>query len=504
MSAIITEKFRMSNATIFKDDFANTAASYYMFLGKSHPWSSLDATAASDSAPPTAIDDVTSEFYYYDDMLAAKKLGSSDVSFVIPRRNWTNGATFDMYEHDISTSNTTTSGATNIYNSTFYFTTSQFRVYKVLDNAQGAAMTSGNEPSSETNVPFEHQGYILQYMYTISASDADKFLTNDFMPVATNTNVAGAATDGAIVSLRVTNTGTGLTNGSNYYVPVRGDGSGAVVRITVAGGVIQHFGLTAGTDTTVSAKGSGYTYGTISLAHIYNSEANALTDNKSTGVVSMGTIGSAAIEAIYQPKGGHGSNAPNELGGHYVMINTTFSNSDAGDVTEANDFRRVGLLKNPYAFGTTSGTTYFTGATARQTKVIKFQSGSLNESWQADEQMTQQTTGAIGRVVEYDASNDVLYYLQERFTNHGTNNDGKYIAFSTTALIEGGTTAGQGIADASADSPVTINGQSISFTNGYANPELQPDSGDVIYIENRKPITRVNDQTEDIKIIVEF
>ena len=30
------------------------------------------------------------------------------------------------------------------------------------------------------------------------------------------------------------------------------------------------------------------------------------------------------------------------------------------------------------------------------------------------------------------------------------------------------------------------------------------DSGDIIYLENRKPIQRDSDQTEDIKIIVEF
>ena len=37
-----------------------------------------------------------------------------------------------------------------------------------------------------------------------------------------------------------------------------------------------------------------------------------------------------------------------------------------------------------------------------------------------------------------------------------------------------------------------------------ANPELQPDSGDIIYRETRKPISRATDQTEDIKVIVEF
>jgi hypothetical protein len=62
-----------------------------------------------------------------------------------------------------------------------------------------------------------------------------------------------------------------------------------------------------------------------------------------------------------------------------------------------------------------------------------------------------------------------------------------------------------GTPDASADSAVTLaNSNTITFTDGYANPELEPDSGNVIYIENRAPITRATDQTEDIKIVVEF
>ena len=44
------------------------------------------------------------------------------------------------------------------------------------------------------------------------------------------------------------------------------------------------------------------------------------------------------------------------------MLNTTFSNADTQDVTESNDFRRVGILKNPYAFGTTSGNTLAFGS----------------------------------------------------------------------------------------------------------------------------------------------
>ena len=47
-------------------------------------------------------------------------------------------------------------------------------------------------------------------------------------------------------------------------------------------------------------------------------------------------------------------------------------------------------------------------------------------------------------------------------------------------------------------------GSTLTFTSGYANPELEADSGHILYVENRRPISRASDQTEDIKIVVEF
>ena len=34
--------------------------------------------------------------------------------------------------------------------------------------------------------------------------------------------------------------------------------------------------------------------------------------------------------------------------------------------------------------------------------------------------------------------------------------------------------------------------------------ELQPYSGSIMYVENRSPVARASDQTEDIKLIIEF
>tara|TARA_Y100000780_G_C13487631_1_gene340970 strand:- start:215 stop:664 length:450 start_codon:yes stop_codon:yes gene_type:complete len=147
--------------------------------------------------------------------------------------------------------------------------TSDYRVYKVLDNNAGTAY-SGSEPTSTSSAPFALGGYVLQYMYSLTSSEVEKFLTTDFMPVSTDTTVSAAASDGAIDSLSIT-AGSGYTDGT-YYAAVYGDGtsagtsSGAIVRITISSGGIVSFGLTAGTDTTLHAAGTGYTYGTVNLA----------------------------------------------------------------------------------------------------------------------------------------------------------------------------------------------------------------------------------------------
>ena len=114
MVAIVTEKFRIHNANQFKESFSEAAAStYYMLIGKPTAFDS-DTSGGSDTSPPTPVDDVGSEFYVWDSSIGAKKISSTDVSNVIARRNWANDTTFDMYEHDISSTNTTTSGASNI------------------------------------------------------------------------------------------------------------------------------------------------------------------------------------------------------------------------------------------------------------------------------------------------------------------------------------------------------------------------------------------------------
>ena len=498
MSAIITEKFRQHNANQFVESFTEASAStYYLFLGKATAFSST-TTGGSDSAPPTPADSPEDEFRAWDSMLGAKLITSSDIKYAAPRRNWANGTVYDMYRHDYTASNTSTSGSSNLYDSTFYFVTSAYRVYKVLDNNAGTAF-SGSEPTSESSSPFEAGGYVLKYMFTISTSDFAKYGTTDFIPVTTDSTVSAAATDGAIESLSIT-AGSGYTDGT-YYAAVYGDGSsqgtssGAIVRITVSSGAIVSFGLTAGTDTTIHAAGSGYTFGYVNLGSDYIFSDSSLSSSSTLGSGSGG-----AIEVIISPDDGHGNNAVTELGAHYVMSAITLTQAEGDDFTTGNDFRSVGLVVDPTNYGTS---TVGTATTRRQTYVVKLDTSS--GTFDADEVITQASTGAVGKVVEWDSTLSLLYYQQESFKGFGTNSTtGGYVAFSGTNQITGGTSGATGTTTGTTETVTLANSNTLTLTSGYANPELQPDSGDIIYLENRKPIQRASDQTEDIKIIIEF
>ena len=499
MSAIITEKFRRHQATQFYESFSETASNkYYLMIGKTTPFTAA-TSGGTDETPATPADDVTTEYYAWDHAIALKNVASTDVNFAVPRRDWANSTVYDMYEHNISSSNLTTSGASTLYQSTFFFRTSDNRIYKVLDNNAGAAY-SGAEPTSTSTSPFELGGYTLKYMYTISASDQTKYLTTDFMSVTTDSTVAAAATDGKIEGLVVT-AGSSYTDGT-YYAAVYGDGtsagtsSGAIVSIVVSSGSIAVFGLAAGTDTTVYDGGAGYTYGTVNLGSSYTFSDAALTSAS-----SMGSGSSGVVSVIISPKNGHGYNAVDELGGHYVMMRATLTGAENDDVLAGNDFRTISIVTDPTTYGTS---TVASAETYRQVYALKLT--SVSGTFTADEKITQATTAAIGKVVEWDSSLNILYYQQERFADYGTNSTtGAYVAFSGAYVVTGASSTAVGTPDAAADSAVTLaGGQSLTFTNGYANPELQPDSGNIVYQENRRPIGRATDQTEDIKIIVEF
>ena len=505
MPAIITEKFRQSNATAFSNDIS--ASKYYMFIGKSQPWTSEGS--ASDSEPPTPIDSVAPESYYWDDMLASKLISSK--SFVVPRRDWSATTAFDMYRHDIgatttanydTTKTTSSSGATNLYDSTFYFKTSAHNVYKVLFNGDqlqtGASPIGGSEPTGTNAAPFFHgnAGYFLKYMYTMSTSDVQNYLTTDFMPVNSATqNPADSNNIRGVFVFLVTHGGAGYPDGT-YYTNLRGDGTGGIAKLVVSSNTIAVFGNTT---SNMQTYGSGYSFASFDLSvnNIFLDTGASTTPISGATETAWNAVSGndiARIKPIIDPAGSHGSNDTEELGGHYVMLQSKFEPAD-GDATQVNDFRRVGIVKDPKTAG---GGSAFTASTARNTNAVLL-TGTISTNFQVDEKIDQATTNASGRVVEWDATNKILYYVQEKYSTYGLDPSSNLTAFSGANAITGATSTASYTPSTSTS---TVSG--VSFTSGYAVPEMQRDSGEIVYVENRRAISRASDQTEDIKIVVEF
>ena len=485
MAAIITNKFRINNAEQFVESFSESAATtYYLFIGRAHSWAT-DADVqgnsineGTDASPPTPNDDVTSEFYNYDDMIGAKLISSSDVSHVIPRRNWTTGTTYDMYEHNISSSNAANSGATNLFDSTYFVMNSSNAVYKVIENDGATASTV--EPTSTSNSIFEtSDGYRWKYMYSLTSAETLNFMSTDFIHVSTDSTVSAAAVDGALDTILVVSGGSSFNTSSGSTIsaiPIRGDGSGGIASVTISSGAI--------TAATVTTAGSGYTF-----AYIRDADIIAATNAGGAGSGSN-------LNVIIPPKGGHGSNAVKELGGFFVMLNKSLVGVEGtSDIGVGNDFRRIGLVRDPTNFGTS---TVASATTRRQLYAIKF--GSVSGTFTADEEINQASTGAVGKVVEFDSTNLILYYYQTRFPDVGTDSNGNLTAFSGANAITGQSSSASATPDTSNSN--TVNG--VEFSSGYANPELAYDSGDIIYVEERSPITRASDQTENVKLIIEF
>jgi len=517
MSAIITDQIRILNASNFVAGVTNSSNSYYSFIGLTNP---ADYQTDWDENPPSPKDNFNQESDYWDTMVALKKINSSDVKQVVPKRVWSSGTTYDMYRHDYSRSNTAVvSGSTSLYLANYFVMNSDFRVYICLQNGIGPDNTSGrpslDEPTFTDLEPrsagTSGDGYIWKYLYTIKPSDVAKFESTDYMPVpsdwATSTDnsaVRDNAVDGSIKIVTVTNKGVGLGTANSIYtsVPIKGDGSGAQCTIVIDGN--QQV-----SSVTVSNQGSGYTYGNVDLV---------------AGGVPTGTT-RPTFNVIIPPQGGHGYDIYRELGAYNVLLYSRIENDNTNpDFITGNQIARVGVVENPQQFGSTTLLSADKASAVGALKLVG--AGYSTATFTADSYFTQTVstgTTAVGRVVSYNQTTGVLKYWQDRslagFNTVGTAQTQPTYGFDLTEFTASPGTGGSlsitptvGV-DLNIDSNFTgistvINNRTYylgqTFTSGIANPEVKKHSGSIIYVDNRPSITRSSNQKEDIKVILQF
>ena len=568
MAAIISEKFRIFNAKQFLESLSEASATnMYFFVGRPQKWyayleiynvsgtfqvgetvtggglsgtvqevhpnslllavtnatsapasgstmtggtSSATAKAstyryATEDAPPAPIDNQIEKAAVYDDIVAAKRITSTFARLVAPRYNWSlsTNPKFDMYRPNYSPTPggggaigvQTALGSSALSGSKYYVMNSNYEVFKCLYNGQTPANPTGINATYEPKTsPTAGQGtyanglftesatgYIWKYMYTLSTADVIAFLSSDFLPMGT---YAGpAAVDGAVHIAVIKDGGANMPTSGTVYVGVDGDGTGAIVKITTsAGGAISSVEM--------QAAGTGYTYGNVRLVN-----GNVYSDVGLSNAVTIAANATGAVEVIMSPEGGHGADLAAEFFAKRVMTNIRLTYAEgSGDFPVDNDFRRIGIIQDPFNYGTT---TVASASTLRGTAALKL-TGSGD--YTIDEEITLNVTGgtAKGRVVSWDSTNGILKYFQSPDLH---THNGKVLAFDHASNnVTGATSSTARPIDANQDTALA----DISFTDGKANPEIAPNSGDIVYIENRRQITRAADQIEDIKLVIEF
>ena len=270
--------------------------------------------------------------------------------------------------------------------------------------------------------------------------------------------------------------------------------------------------------------GSGYTYGSIAVGTgvpVGTVLPSGATSIEATGLFSdagltvpetVTATDTPSIQPVLSPQGGHGSDFEMELNSKRVMTNIrlTFI-ENAGDFPVDNDFRRIGIIKDPYEFGTT---TFATADTLNGLKAIKITNATGD--YIPDETIVQTVAGgtAAGTVVSWtlDAGSPsptpstpgsgVLKYFQTAASVHldgGVVRDFESDAANTVDGLQSGSAG-------NVETGLANGTQLVGsiFNGGLATPEIENNSGDLVYIENRRLITRAADQIEDIKLVIEF
>ena len=516
MAAIVTDQFRILNASNFVDNVTDSNNSYYVFVGLSNPTTSGFGRATDfNTDTPSPTDNVNYMNFVGDNMSFGKKVTSDNVRRLVRKISWTRGTKYEMYRHDYSLSNRSPiTGSTRLYDANYYVMNTDYKVYICIDNGSSGISTTGNasldEPTFTDLEPSKAgtsgDGYLWKYLFTVSPSDIIKFDSTDFISVSNNWS---SSTDSQIVAVRdngdsdvnnnqikkvyIDNQGTGYANGTGQEVAILGDGEGGKVVVDVVNGKV--------TNAVVSAGGKGYTYGMVDLGAIGNTSAST----------------KASLIPIIPPSKGHGSDIYKELGSDRVLVFARFDTSTTNDFPVNTSFSQIGILKNPTSIGSTST---FTDPTFSSVGALKFSTTTGTPT--IGNSVTQVVTGgtAKGFVAAYDVDTKVLKFVQDRSNvlNQTSFDTTDYVGVSTFAKVHAFASNTNQVNSSGFTGSIDTGFTGVStnptgtklisldsqFTQGVSNPEINKKSGDIVYLDNRPLITRNARQKEDVKIILEF
>ena len=582
---LLTDYFNLHNANQFRESISETANSiYYVFAGRHVPYYSGD-----DNIPVIENNNNEVNINPYKYMVFGKKVSNNDVKIMVPRYDWVSNTVYTSYRDDTDLSNKNYYAVVNAVSS--------FHVFKVLDNSGNSVSTSMpdfNETSEDDEYYSTSDGYVWKYMYTIDKSTFEKFATENYIPVVPNANVASNAVSGAIevivvnsggsnyntflsntfISTDLKLSGNGLLytiannassandffNGSYIYIK-EGTGSGQVRKIVdyVVSGSTKRIELDSAFTTdpditsvyeispSVIITGDGVN--AIARAIVNTSSSNSISKveiiNRGSGytyatAVVVGNTGgvsnSANLNIVLGPKGGHGKNSEIELGGKYIGISVTFANNQSNTIPVTNDYRTIGLIKDPYFSNVVLTVATSTGVFTENEIVTQASSnaaGIVQESttttvsvtnvtgiFVTDQIITGSSSGASANVISYVINgqtkdfntfdnrhkytystgsgtfteDEKVYQLDQSTGNayfHSNDNNYFYLTDLQGNINSGNTLYG-------------VNSSAVVNLLTYLPPDIVEGSGEVLYIENISPTDRDINQTEIVKLILKF
>ena len=467
MAAIITDIFKKDIIQKIFDAASNDSDKMYIGIGKSEQWDSSETV-------PTPIDSPRTIRQVRSGLQSVKK--ASDVSFVVPRYNWSSGSTYSAFDDNFAT----------IPSNTYYVLTDENHVYICLQQSQdndGDPNASTVKPTGTTTKPFKTaDGYVWKFLYALSAAKSSKFLSSNFVPIQKILDSAGgsglnaieiqqaavqdSAIPGQILGVAVTKGGSGYDSSAGTTVTINGDGVRAAASATVVGGVVTKIELDSSTDSCITM-GQSYNFASVSI----------------TGAGS-----GAEARAIIGPDSGVGADPRNELKSTSLMFHVKPDGTESttqkvsGSTTTGSsfivdqDFRQVALIKNPRD----SAGALYTGTSGKMLRYLEFQSTSQAASFAKDAIIT--SASGAQAVVDHSDSSRVWFHQ---------NDSTGFKPFVEAETVTGGGGSGTlQLAGADADA------------DAWEHGDIDKMSGEILYIENRAPVTRSSIQTEDLKIVI--
>ena len=281
------------------------------------------------------------------------------------------------------------------------------------------------------------QGYSNANL-SVQGTGTGAAISADLSPGDVNTlqaNIELLTPDGRIMAIPVISGGYGYGSAT---VTINGDGSGATADVIIVNGAITKINMLS--------YGSGYRWATATIT---------------------GTGFGARARVIIAPYGGHGKNALTNLFTRYLMFYSNMAQDKNQGFDVNNDYRQLGIIKNPRMFKSTYSYT--------------------------------PTSGSACWVVS-GIANTALFTPDLLLTKVDDNTRFRIVTNNGNALL---------LQSIDNSSPVTgsvfVNPTGDLFTcSAVTAPTVDKYSGDLLFIDNRAAFTPTADQTVTMRTVIKF